>query len=69
MIAQGTWVPGKQDSGDVRAVGSMAGETDGWVDWKGLGNKNIAAKKDQMEGPWTRKEKEPPSAFPQAYIA
>lgn len=26
------------------------------LDWKGLGNKNMAAKKDKREGPWSRKD-------------
>lgn len=26
------------------------------IDWKGLGNKNMAAKKDKREGPWSRKD-------------
>jgi hypothetical protein len=66
MVAQGTWVLDKQNAGDVRGMGTsrMAEETDGWLDWKGLGNKNMAARKDQMEGPWSSKEKEPPSGFP-----
>lgn len=48
MVVQGIWVLDKQNVGDVRGMGifRMVEEIDGWLDWKGFGNKNMVVRKD-----------------------